>query len=143
MLAIRTLLIFGCLFLATGCTPNPRRNAAREVREIGAARLRQDAARVYKDTFAAHGRPAYEEVWYKDWPPSFQKLHPLHVGAYLDGISISLQVREGSESGLYIVPATMDREPASVNGAKFERIAAGVFWYSFPATAHAAPPSEP
>jgi hypothetical protein len=129
--SFRHLLIFGCILLAAGCSGGARKRAERELHNGGAERLRDDAARLYKDTFAAHGKPGFVEVPYKTWPPSFQKLRPLHVGAYLDGISIALEAEEGGESGFYIVPKSMEHEPSGEHGAKYERLADGIYWYSF------------
>ena len=129
--SLRTLLIFACVLLGSGCTADPRRRAEGELRGGGAERLREDAARVYKDAFAGHRKLEFVEVWYKEWPKSFQDLRPLHVGAYPDGISIALRADERGESGLYIVPKTMEHQPTIEHGAKYERIADGIFWYSF------------
>ena len=132
VITLRTLLaLVWVLLLAAGCTADPRRRAEAALRDGGAERLRHDAARVYKDAFAGHKRVTFVEVWYKEWPVSFQELRPLHVGAYLDGISIALRADERGESGLYIVPKTMEHQPTVEHGAKYERLADGVFWYSF------------
>jgi len=131
------LLIFGCVLLEAGCAPNPRKRAEAELRHGAAEQLRLDAARLYKDTFSGHGRPDFVEVWYKEWPASFEKLRPLHVGVYHDGISIALQTHDGGESGLYIVPQSMEHQPTDERGAKFEQLADGVFWYSFPSAGKA------
>ena len=37
----------------------------------------------------------------------------------------------GFESGLYVIPDQMEIEPRSAGRAHFERIADGIYWYSF------------
>lgn len=101
------------------------------MREGAAPALRHDAAILYKDMFAATGKPDFVEVWFKNWPKSFQKLRPLHVGAYRDGFIIALHANDRGESGLYIVPESMEYEPQSKPGSQFQRIADGIYWYSF------------
>jgi hypothetical protein len=129
MTSLRTTTLLVCLLLCAGCV-DPRQRAEREVRESGAA-LRHDAALLYKNMFAATGKPDFVEVWFKDWPKSFQKLRPRHVGAYHDGFTIALHTTDRGESGLYIVPESMDYEPQSGAGTTFQRIADGIYWYSF------------
>jgi hypothetical protein len=130
MIASRVVLLLACALLSTACT-NPRTRAERQLGKGGAERLRHDAAIIYKNLFAGHGKPDFVEIWFKNWPPSFQKLAPLHVGAYLDGISIALQASSENEAGLYIVPESMDNEPRGAPGATFTKLREGIYWYSF------------
>ena len=130
MNSLRVLLLLACALLWQGCGDR-RQRAERQLRKGGAERLRHDAAVLYKNTFARHGRPAFVEIWYKEWPPSFQTLAPRHVGAYLDGIIIALKTGDHSEEGLFVVPQSMDLEPKVAPGTTYRRLAEGVYWYSF------------
>jgi hypothetical protein len=129
MTLLRVLLLIACALLGQGC--GRRHQAERQLRDGGTERLRHDAAMLYMSIFTSRGRPDFVEVWYRDWPASFEKLAPLHVGAYLDGISIALSTGDHSESGLFIVPESMDHRPVSSRGANYERITEGIYWYSF------------
>lgn len=97
----------------------------------GAQQLRRDAALLYKDMYSASGRADFAEVSFKKWPKSFEKLRPLHVGAYRDGFTIPVQAEARGESGLYVVPESMDYEPKPAPGVTFEKLTDGIFWFRF------------
>lgn len=130
MNSLRVLLLLACALLAQGCGDR-RQKAERQLRHGGYELLRHDAAVLYKDIFARHGRPDFIEVWYKDWPRSFQKLAPRHVGAYLDGLTIALATGDHGEAGLFVIPESMVHEPRDARGVTYRRLADGVYWYSF------------
>ncbi len=127
------LLLIASALLWQGCSDR-RGTALRQLKKVGAERLRLDAALIYKDMFARHGRPDFIEVWYKDWPPSFQKFSPIHVGAYIDGFTIALETGRQGEAGIFVIPATMEHEPATAHGISYQRITEGIYWYSFGTT---------
>lgn len=102
----------------------------RMIEKVGAEALRGDAALLSKRLFAGHGTDFFD-VRAKDWPASFQRFSPVRVGAYPDGISLALTAESATETGLYIVPATMDHQPSAAQGGRFERLADGIYWYSF------------
>ncbi len=117
------------LLAFTGCG-SPRSDALATLRKVGNERLRDEAAWLYKDVFAARA-PAFTNVRSAQWPPSFQRFTPLHVGAFADGFALALNEKGDLESGLYVVPLHMDRTPAATAHASFERLDDGVFWYVF------------
>jgi hypothetical protein len=45
------------------------------------------------------------------WPQSFEQFRPLQVGAYPDGISLTLMKDADAEAGLYIIPLHMELVP--------------------------------
>lgn len=130
MNALRILLILACALLAPGCGDR-REQAGRKLRKVGAPRVRHEAALLYKDMFARHGRPDFSEVWFKNWPRSFQEFKPLHVGAYIDGFTIALVTDFHGEHGLFVVPESMDHEPRLLGGVTYRKMADGIYWYSF------------
>lgn len=116
--------------LLAGCGETPREKAEARLRKLDAAVLRGEAAKLYKDLFASSA-PPYSVIKVGAWPASFRALDPLQVGAYRDGFTLSFHLRGGVESGIYVIPAQMDVEPESKGRARFERIADGIYWYSF------------
>jgi hypothetical protein len=130
MTAFRLVFFLACALLLPACN-NPRQRAESQLRNGGDIRLRHDAAMIYKDLFAGTGKPDFVEVWYRDWPTSFQRLAPLHVGAYHDGVIIALRASLDNESGLYIIPESMDKVPNGERGSTFIKLREGIYWYSF------------
>ena len=118
-----------CLFALAGCAP-PRRQAEGVLKRIGADNLREGAARLYKDFFASSA-PDYTSVKSSEWPSVFSAFAPKQVGAYRDGFALALTLDGNTESGLYVIPAHMDVQPHANPRARFERIADGIYWYSF------------
>ena len=118
-----------CLLALASCTP-PRRHAEKLLREIGPAQLREEAAVLYKDFFAANA-PDYSTVKETQWPAVFGAFQPDHIGAYRDGFALALTSDRDTESGLYIIPAQMNHEPHATARSRFERLADGIYWYSF------------
>lgn len=98
--------------------------------KVGVARLREDAARFYKDMFA---RPTAEFTPLKPvhWPASFHEMRPLQVGVYRDGFTLTFYSKPNLESGLYVVPLQMDHIPAERPNVKYEPVVEGIYWYSF------------
>jgi hypothetical protein len=123
------LLAAAFAFALAACS-NPRERAGKAIEKVGPAQLRRDAALLYKRLFAGHGTD-FVVVRAKDRPESFRPFSPIRVGAYPDGISLALESKDGGESGLYLVPATMEHQPSAAHGGRFERMADGVYWYSF------------
>jgi hypothetical protein len=115
--------------LLAACS-DPRERAGKTLEKVTADQLRRDAAVLYKRLFAGHGTD-FVVVRAKDWPESFQRFSPIRVGAYSDGMSLALESRDSGEAGIYIVPATMEHQPSLAHGGRFERMADGVYWYSF------------
>lgn len=124
------LLIAACAFVSGACG-GPRDRARSCLRHGGGERLRHDAAMIYKDIFSGHGRAGFVEIPAKNWPNSFRELRPLHVGAYIDGIAIAMHATAHGETGLYVVPQSMEHTPKAMEGTRFEKIAEGIYWFSF------------
>ncbi|MEA3208438.1 MAG: hypothetical protein QOE70_1495 [Chthoniobacter sp.] len=122
--------LFGLLTLALASCSNPRTRAEQMLRKVGAEQLRRDAAFLYKDIFAAH-ETDFIVIRPKNLPASFQRFEPVRAGAYQDGITITLKVRSNTEAGLYVVPMSMDSVPSSARGGQFQKLAEGIYWYSF------------
>lgn len=97
---------------------------------VTAAQLRLDAALLHKRIFAGHGTD-FVLVRAAEWPASFRSFAPMRVSAYPDGVGLTLAAKSDHESGLYIVPASMDHSPSASHGSKFQRLADGIYWYSF------------
>lgn len=127
---LRAILLVACALVCVGCA-DPRGRAEGVLRKGGAQPLRREAALLYKEMYAASGRPDFVEISFKKWPESFRKLRPIHVGAYRDGFTIAMRTHDGGESGLYVVPESMDYEPKAAPGVSFEKLAEGIFWFRF------------
>lgn len=125
--------VSSCLALVlicfTSCTP-PERKARTAVRRLGSEALRQQAALLYKNVFAA---PVAGLMTIKrnDWPPAFAALGPLSVGAYRDGFALAMVRDSERESGIYVIPAHMDVQPRQTQRSRFEWIEDGIYWYVF------------
>lgn len=126
---MKRLLAAGFALALAACS-SPRERAASTLAQVGAGQLRSDAALLYKRIFAGHGTD-FVVVRPREWPQSFRSFAPIRVGAYPDGISIALESKDSGEAGIYIVPATMEHRPPAAPGARFERLADGVYWYAF------------
>jgi hypothetical protein len=133
----RLLLLLCLLVLAGGLTAawlmhttSPRQHAEVVLRTVGPEHLRDAAAGLYKDMFASIA-PDYTAMKEAMWPPQFSAFKPDHVGAYRDGFALSLVSGHGLESGIYVIPAHSDFQPRATAHARFERMADGVYWYSF------------
>ncbi len=122
------LLLLLALFCA-GCS-DPRTRAMKLLRNGGAERLRYDAALICKATFGGHGA-AFVVIRPRNWPASFHAFAPRRVGAYQDGVTLALGTSHDLDRGLYIVPQSMDHEPRVAPGTRYEKIADGIYWYSF------------
>ena len=127
---MRPPLLAAALALAFAACSDPRDRAGRTLEKVGGEPLRRDAALLYKRLFAGHGAN-FVVVRSKDWPESFKRFAPIRVGAYPDGISLTLTMKSNAETGLYVLPATMEHQPSAAHGGKFERLADGIYWYSF------------
>jgi hypothetical protein len=117
------------VFLLAACR-GPRERAVERLNSVGPDRLRHDAALLYRELFNTRGMD-FVVIRPMDWPPSFKAIAPIRIGAYPDGISLATYSRNDVESGLYIVPQSMDHEPGNVRGGHFEKVAEGIYWYSF------------
>lgn len=120
------VLLVICL---ASCTP-PERRARTALRRVGSGALRQQAALLYKNVFAA---PVAGLMTIKrnDWPPTFAEFAPLTVGAYRDGFALAVERSSDRESGIYVIPAHMDVQPRQTQRTRFERIEEGIYWYVF------------
>jgi hypothetical protein len=125
----RALTVIAFALTLAACS-DPRERAGKTLEKVGSEPLRRDAALLYKRLFAGRGTD-FVVVRAKDWPESFQRFTPVRVGAYPDGISLALESKDKGEAGIYIVPATMDHQPSAAHGGTFQRLADGIYWYSF------------
>lgn len=127
---MRLPLLLSTVLVLTGCSPAPREEAEKRLQKINVKRLRMDAAILYKNMYASAG-PNYTVIKPSSWPASFRALEPKQVGAYRDGFTFAFKQNGEIESGIYVTPAQMDVQPHSTARAQFERIADGIYWYSF------------
>ncbi len=123
------VLILSALVVA-GCARSPRDSAEQRLRKVDPARLRAEAAVLYKNLFASEAA-TYTVIKSSAWPATFRAIEPLQVGAYRDGFALATHRDAGVESGLYVLPAQMDVVPVSKGRARFDRVADGIYWYSF------------
>lgn len=131
MTFLRAILLLVCVLFGTGCD-DPRERVEEALKGKDGLQLRRDAALIYKEMYSRSGRSEFvEEISARKWPKSFQKLRPIHVGAYRDGFTIALRTSEGGESGVYVVPESMDYEPKPGPGVTYEKLAEGIFWFRF------------
>jgi hypothetical protein len=114
--------------IAAGCSP--RSKVEQKLATVDHTQLREEAAVLYKQTFAGTA-PDFTAIKPDEWPATFRALGPRSVGGFKDGFSLSFMSRGGAESGLYVVPQFMDVEPTAGRRAKFEKLAEGIYWYSF------------
>ena len=126
----RILMLLACALVLAACG-DARQQAERRLQKIGAARLRLDAALLYKQMYSSPRKSDFNEVTVKNWPKTFQQFAPRHVGSYQDGFTLALHTNLKGESGIYVVPASMDYEPKPTAGTVFRKITEGVYWYSF------------
>ena len=127
---MRRLAVLSLLaLLASGCSP--RRKAESMLKKVNHSNLREEAAVLYKQTFAGSSAPPFTAIKPDDWPANFRAFTPRHVGAFKDGFSLALKLEGGVESGIYVVPKFMDVQPNPGRRAKFEKLDDGIYWYSF------------
>lgn len=128
---MRPLFLLLLTSVLGGCGGASTREKAEErLRAADLARLRHDAAVLYKNLHASTG-PAYTVIKSSNWPESFRALGPVEVGAYADGFTLAFEQSGQNEAGLYVTPAQMDVVPQPSERAHFERMADGIYWYSF------------
>lgn len=127
---LRISLALATLTVAVGSCTRPERKARGVLQRVGAGALRQQAAVLYKDLFAAP-KTGLITIKRGDWPAGFALFEPLSVGAYRDGFALALERGSERESGIYVIPAQMDVQPRGTQRTHFERIEEGIYWYVF------------
>jgi hypothetical protein len=121
--------------LALAACGDRRERAERILREEGVRTLRTEAAMLYKERFGGRGAE-FSIVDEAAWPASFRRFKPRRVGAYPDGITLALETDADTERGLFVIPQHFDLDaPRWGEGATFDPLAEGVFWYAFPRAA--------
>ena len=129
MNAARALLLLVSAALLVSCSKRADSVEA-TLKAVGPEQLRHDAAVIYKQAFSARGT-RFVVIPKNAWPASFRRFQPIRVGAYLDGCSLTLATTPQTESGVYVVPLHMERVPAENAGTRFEKLADGIFRYTF------------
>lgn len=124
------LILCVLALLPPGCSQPPRKRAEQTLQKVDPARLRVEAAILYKDVFSGVG-PEFVALKANAWPALFRAFKPEQVGAYQDGFALALDINREREAGIYVIPMHMEVQPRSSDRAQFEPIADGVFWYSF------------
>lgn len=128
---MRPLFLLLLAAVLSGCDGElPREKAEKRLRSSDLARLRHDAAVLYKNLHAGTG-PAYAVIKESGWPESFRALGPVEVGVYADGFTLAFEQSGQIEAGVYVTPSQMDVTPQATERARFERLADGIYWYSF------------
>jgi hypothetical protein len=121
------LLIGGVFFVSCGKQADP---IEAMIKAVGPEQLRRDAAVLYKQAFSAHST-RFVVIPKSAWPATFRRFEPIRVGAYLDGFSLTLVTTPQLESGVYVVPLDIERVPKESAGTHFEKLADGIFRYTF------------
>ena len=128
-LHFRFILLCGVAICVVACN-SPRRSAEKTLRQVGPERVREEAAVLSKNLFAA-ASTSFFNLKVEECPTTFRRFNPNHVVAYRDGFSLALERGPSGESGLYVVPAQMEVSPNPGRRARFQRIVDGIYWYSF------------
>lgn len=123
----RFLFVFFFAILAS-CS-DPREQAISRLQKLDKQALRLDAAKLYKQIYAAPGTD-FLTVKQSQWPETFNALQPISVNCHRDGFSISIAEDSILEVGLHIQPLGVTSAPAA-SSAKYERLEEGIYWYSF------------
>ncbi len=122
----RILLLFALAILAS-CS-DPRAQAKSRLQALDKQSLRLDAAKLYKQIYAAPG-PDFLALKQSQWPETFSALKPINVSCHRDGFSIALTDDSINETGLHIQPLGITAPP-SASSILYERIEDGIYWYS-------------
>lgn len=125
------LLLAAMALVNAGCDGDPA--MARASKQLGStdlARLRFDAAVVYKNNLTASG-PVPVRVPDPAWPKTFRAFSPSRVTVYRDGIALALAQLADRESGLWVIPEGMTHDPTTTPRASFQELRDGVYWYEF------------
>ncbi len=117
------------LSLLAGCK-NERARTLKILQRSDTRELRHEAARLYKDAFAARGVEIVP-ISADRWPKPFARFSPRRVSAYPDGLALALTPSAAAEAGLYIIPEGMTHHPAASPRARFDQLAEGIYWYEF------------
>ena len=123
----RFLFIFVLVILAS-CS-DPRAQAMSRLKGLDKRALRLDAAKLYKQIYAAPGND-FLTLKQSQWPETFSTLKPVSVSCHRDGFSITLTDDSINETGLHIQPLGITSAP-TVGFVKYERLEEGIYWYSF------------
>lgn len=122
----RIFLLFVLAMIAS-CS-DPRAQAKNRLQGLDKQALRLDAARLYKQIYAAPG-PDYLVLKATQWPENFSALKPIRISCHRDGFSIALTDDSIHETGLHIQPLGITTPPPA-GSVKYERIEEGIYWYS-------------
>jgi hypothetical protein len=123
----RFLLVFVLAILAS-CS-DPRAQAKKRLQGLDRQALRLDAAKLYKQIYAAPGSD-FLTLRQSQWPETFSALKPVSVSCHGDGFSIALTDDSINETGLHVQPLGFTSAPTA-GSVKYERIEEGIYWYSF------------
>lgn len=123
----RFLLVFVLAILAS-CS-DPRSQAMSRLRELDKQALRLDAAKLYKQIYAAPGSD-FLTLKESQWPETFSALKPVSVSCHHDGFSVALTDDSINEAGLHIQPLGVTSAPTA-SSVKYECLEEGIYWYTF------------
>jgi hypothetical protein len=118
------LTFFVLLMLATGCSDVVK--SRRTVREVGAAKLREETLAVCREGFA---RGAPQSVAKSQWPPPVRAFQPLELWAEPDGAYLLLDSDADGERGIYLPRIISEKDPLCSPTLTHEKLAVGVYWY--------------
>lgn len=126
MHALRIILL-ACLLALAGCI-NPRDETLSRLKGADIPRMRSDVAALHTQWFGTPG-PQFVPVRIEQWPQSVQRLRPLRMTLYKDGLSIALHDEPGAEYGIHIVPPGDIPLPRSTPRVNFEPLGDGLLLY--------------
>jgi hypothetical protein len=123
---LRLLLLLGILALPA-CT-DPRKTMLARLRQAKVEEIRTDVARLHTQHFASRG-PEFVPIRPEYWPESIQKLRPLRMTLYRDGLAIAIHDEPGVEFGIHVIPPGDIVPPKSTKMTRYELIQDGIYFY--------------
>ena len=121
-------LLLALAFVLIAACSDPRAQARDRLHGVDRQHLRLDAARLYKQLYAATG-PEFIILKQAQWPEAFRALKPIRIGCYRDGFSLALADDSVNETGLHIQPLGITHPPIA-GKLTYERLEEGIYWYS-------------
>jgi len=117
-----------CLLLLAACS-DPRSGVLSRLRQANAGEIRAEVAQLHAKYFAYKG-PEFFPVRHDAWPMNIQKLRPLRMTLYHDGLAIAIHDEPGLELGIHVVPPGNTVAPESTARTSYQPIQDGFYYYS-------------
>ena len=117
-----------CLLLLAACS-DPRTTVLSRLRQADADEIRAEVAQLHAKYFAYKGAEFFP-VRADAWPPGIQKLRPLRMTLYQDGLAIAIHDEPGHELGIHVIPPGHIVAPKSTARTLYQPIRDGFLYYS-------------